>query len=53
MNRCPLSPREIRPVFIGEKAPLEALVVEDGEQVTLEKVLGGKHNIVAFYRGGW
>lgn len=47
------SAEEVRPLAVGNKAPVAVLTGQDGSEVDLAKVFASKPTIVIFYRGGW
>jgi peroxiredoxin len=52
-DAIPGSPREIRPLMIGDIVPAVTVASVDGAPMGLTEVISGKPTILIFYRGGW
>lgn len=44
---------EVTPLLIGATVPSASIANQQGDALDLADVLGGKHSVVIFYRGGW
>ncbi len=52
-DTIPGSPKEVRPLLIGDKVPGVTIASVEGAPVNLGGIIAGKPTVLIFYRGGW